>query len=188
MDIETFWKTIDDARQTAEKIADVPARLIEVLSRMSEKEIIDYGSHFRSCMFLSYDANLWLGAVVVLGGCGDDRFTDFRCWLIAQGREIFEAALADPDSLANLKSFEGKSGYPILERMNYVDKEAFCLRLGGSTHDFATVEKYELVFPVRKHPRLKNEELVNTSDEDAKTLLPKLAARFPEGMRSMRSK
>jgi hypothetical protein len=33
------------------------------------------------------------------GGCSDDCFVYFRCWLLAQGRASWEAALGDPDSL-----------------------------------------------------------------------------------------
>src|SRR5438876_10370022 len=114
MTLDDFWKTIDDARQASIKLVDIPAHLVDVLSKMEEREIIDYGSHFQDCMHRSYDANLWLGAVVVLGGCGDDKFTDFRCWLVAQGREAFELALADPDSMADFEKFDGDYGYPTL--------------------------------------------------------------------------
>jgi hypothetical protein len=186
MTIETFWQAIDEARQSVVKFTDVPARLIELLSQMDEKEIIDFGSHFQNCMHLSYDANLWLAAVVIIGGCGDDKFTDFRCWLIAQGRDVFEAALADPDSLAKLENFDGDHGLPIMIYMGSVDNKAFCKRVAGDIRDFDACERYESLFPLRKYPTIRNQELVNTSDEDAKVLMPQLAAKFPVGIHSQR--
>jgi hypothetical protein len=36
------------------------------------------------------------------GGCSDDGFEYFRGWLVAQGQQVYEAALADPDSLAKV--------------------------------------------------------------------------------------
>jgi hypothetical protein len=39
---------------------------------------------------------------VINGGASDDGFDYFRGWLIAQGRAVYEQALADPDSLAGL--------------------------------------------------------------------------------------
>src|SRR3712207_8125782 len=39
---------------------------------------------------------------VLLDGASDDAFDFFRCWLIGQGREVFEGALHDPDALADL--------------------------------------------------------------------------------------
>jgi hypothetical protein len=35
------------------------------------------------------------------GGCSDDGFDYFRGWLLAQGKDAFERALRDPDSLAD---------------------------------------------------------------------------------------
>jgi hypothetical protein len=37
---------------------------------------------------------------VIEDGCSDDRFRDFRAYLMSLGREPYEAALRDPDSLA----------------------------------------------------------------------------------------
>jgi hypothetical protein len=183
MNLDAFWETIADARRATSKLVDVPSYLVDVLSRKEESQIVDYGFHFRNCMDQAYDANLWLGAVVILGGCGDDRFTDFRCWLIAQGREAFESALADPDSLADLENFEGDYGYPILFCLGSVARQAFCKRVAGDPDDFDAIQKFEALLPRRTHPGLKNEELVNTSYDDAKAVLPRLAAKFPEGMR-----
>ncbi|WP_234527232.1 MULTISPECIES: DUF4240 domain-containing protein [unclassified Streptomyces] len=39
-------------------------------------------------------------AHLVSGGCSDDGFDYFRGWPIAQGREVFETMVADPDALA----------------------------------------------------------------------------------------
>ena len=179
MTLDSFWKTIDDARQASVKLVDVPARLTDLLSQMEEREIIDFDSHLLDCMHRSYDAKLWLGAVVILGGCGDDKFTDFRCWLIAQGRQAFEAALDDPDSMAGLDRFDGDYGQPTLFYLNSVSKKAFCKRANAGSYDFATVERFESLLPSHKHPALKNEELVNKSDKEARSVFPKLAARFP---------
>jgi hypothetical protein len=50
----------------------------------------------------SYRADLWAAAYIINGGASDDGFDYFRGWLIAQGRSAYEAALAAPDSLAEL--------------------------------------------------------------------------------------
>jgi hypothetical protein len=42
------------------------------------------------------------------GGCSDDGFEYFRAWLLAQGRDTFEKALEDPDTLAALEDPEGE--------------------------------------------------------------------------------
>jgi hypothetical protein len=50
----------------------------------------------------SYTNPLWAAAYLINGGCSDDGFEYFRGWLIAQGREVFERVVADPDALAEL--------------------------------------------------------------------------------------
>jgi Protein of unknown function (DUF4240) len=50
-----------------------------------------------------------LGAASIFeGGCSDDGFAYFQGWLLLQGKEVFQAAIADPDSLA---------GYPTIPEM-----------------------------------------------------------------------
>ncbi|HEV2172244.1 MAG TPA: DUF4240 domain-containing protein, partial [Nitrospira sp.] len=44
----------------------------------------------------------WGAAFVINGGCSDDGFEYFRGWLMLQGRDVWEAALRDPDSLAEV--------------------------------------------------------------------------------------
>ena len=39
---------------------------------------------------------------MIHGGCSDDGFEYFRRWLVSRGRDIYAAALANPDSLANV--------------------------------------------------------------------------------------
>jgi hypothetical protein len=50
----------------------------------------------------SYRNLLWAAAYLINGGCSDDGFESFRCWLIVQGRTVFERSVADPDTLADL--------------------------------------------------------------------------------------
>jgi hypothetical protein len=49
----------------------------------------------------SYRWDLWGAAYLINGGCSDDGFDYFRGWLLSQGRAIWQATLADPDSLAD---------------------------------------------------------------------------------------
>lgn len=183
MTLNGFWSTIGQARSATEKLVEIPPWLIDHLSQKDEREIVYFGSHLQDCMHVSYDAKLWLGAVVLLGGCGDDTFADFRGWLIVQGREAFESALADPDSMAGLENFDGDYGYPRLFYMQSVPRRAFCKRVAGDPRDSDAGDRFESLFPLRKHPALKNEDLIATNEEAVKGLFPKLAARFPNGIR-----
>ena len=59
---------------------------------------------------------LWDAASIMMEWCSDDGFIDFRAWLIAQGREVYLAALKDPDSLADVEPY----GNCCFESLSYV--------------------------------------------------------------------
>lgn len=184
MTIDEFWRIIDEARYSTKRASEIPEWLINHLSQINDREIAEFDVHLRKCLDHSYDAQLWLGAVVLLGGCGDDSFEYFRGWLISQGREAFESAFADADSMATFECFDGEFGVPLLERLLYAPVKAFFKRVGSD--EFAARERFESLLPPHKRPILRNQELVGTSDEDARKLLPKLAARFPNPVPSRR--
>jgi hypothetical protein len=50
---------------------------------------------------------LWGAAHLITGGCSDEGFDCFRGQLVALGREVFENAVADPDSLADAVGADG---------------------------------------------------------------------------------
>jgi hypothetical protein len=56
----------------------------------------------------SFRADLWDAAMVINQWesndkffCSEDTFFGFRGWLVAQGHQVYDAAIADPDSLAD---------------------------------------------------------------------------------------
>ncbi len=59
----------------------------------------------------------------------DDSFLYFRCWLIAQGKTVFENALKSPDSLASVETIE----FDVGEGLLYVSDNAFVKKYGKRT-------------------------------------------------------
>jgi hypothetical protein len=63
---------------------------------------------------------------VIHGGCSDDGFEHFRRWLVSRGRKAYEAALSNPDSLADLDLAPmGPEGYWEFEEIYCVTGEIF---------------------------------------------------------------
>ncbi len=71
------------------------------LSRLPPPEIVAFDNHLTGLRLAAHRIDLWGAAYLINAGCSDDGFEYFRCWLIGQGREVYEAALDDPDSLAD---------------------------------------------------------------------------------------
>lgn len=104
MDETEFWELVDASREAAEGDPEEQAdQLVERLLRLDPESVLDFARHFESRYNRAYRWDLWGAAWLLLDGASDDAFDFFRCWLIGQGREVFEGALhGDPDSLADL--------------------------------------------------------------------------------------
>ncbi|MEU2058905.1 DUF4240 domain-containing protein [Streptomyces sp. NPDC013455] len=103
MDETEFWELIDAAREAAggdpEEQADA---LLDRLLQLDPDLVLDFARHFEARYNRAYRWDLWGAAWLLLDGCSDDAFDFFRCWLIGQGRVVFEGALHEPDALAEL--------------------------------------------------------------------------------------
>ncbi|MFB7932109.1 MULTISPECIES: DUF4240 domain-containing protein [Streptomyces] len=103
MDETEFWELVDDSREAAEGDPEEQADLlVERLSQLDPDSVLDFARHFESRYNRAYRWDLWGAAWVLLDGASDDAFDFFRCWLIGQGRHVFEGAVHDPDALAEL--------------------------------------------------------------------------------------
>ena len=103
MDIEEFWKLIDTTRAASNSDVSKQADLlVELLVQHSVDEILSYEMNMDELLDKAYDAALWDAAYIIGCGCSDDGFWDFRAWLIAQGQEVYDNALANPESLETL--------------------------------------------------------------------------------------
>jgi hypothetical protein len=103
MDETEFWELIDTTREAAEGDPEEQAELlVDRLLQLDPESVLDFARHFEARYNRAYRWDLWGAAWVLLDGASDDAFDFFRCWLIGQGREVFEGALHDPDSLADL--------------------------------------------------------------------------------------
>jgi len=103
MDETDFWQLIDETREGAQgdpvEHADL---LVERLGERTPDEVIDFARLFEARLARAWRWDLWGAADLLLGGASDDAFDYFCCWLVGQGREVFEGALTDPDELADL--------------------------------------------------------------------------------------
>ncbi|MHB9862372.1 DUF4240 domain-containing protein [Streptomyces sp. YIM S03343] len=103
MDELEFWELVDSSREAAEGDPEEQADLlVERLLRLDPDTVLDFSRHFESRFNRAFTWELWGAARVLLGAVGDEAFDSFRCWLIGQGREVFEGAVHDPDALAGL--------------------------------------------------------------------------------------
>lgn len=106
-----FWQRISAAREAAQNpadIEDVAEALVALLVQAGADEIRRFDYELDTATAQAYGWPLWGAAYIMNGGCSDDGFDYFLGWLVGQGREVFERALADPDSLAEVVEPENR--------------------------------------------------------------------------------
>lgn len=157
-----FWEIIDASRQP--KPTDLSAHcdaLKQQLTNLSREELIAFDETYGIVREELNDFHLWAAAKILNDGCSEDGFDYFKDWIITQGRAVYEAALENPESLADVLS----PGYDCCdaETFAYVAGEIYEERYKDYINNETTV--YILPFV--------NEQL---SREAAQAKFPKLVA------------
>ncbi|HUR54758.1 MAG TPA: DUF4240 domain-containing protein [Gemmataceae bacterium] len=100
MTLDEFW---DHIKKSKRRDPDAHVgRLTARLAKLPPDDILDFVHWWDFYARESYDWTLWGAAYLINGGCSDDGFDYFRDWLILQGRDVFQAAVSDPDTLADV--------------------------------------------------------------------------------------
>jgi hypothetical protein len=100
MTIDEFWGYIDTSRHDDSDAQS--ERLVARLAGLPREDIVDFCFWWGRMHADAYRIDLWAAAYYVNGGCSDDGFDDFRNWLLLQGQAVFSAAVADPNTLADV--------------------------------------------------------------------------------------
>ena len=103
MNDSEFWSFISKSREGVSECEEQADKLSWLLSALPAAEILSFDELFAKKRKEAYRWNLWGAAYLINGGCSDDGFEYFRCWLISQGREVFENALKNPYSWRTLR-------------------------------------------------------------------------------------
>lgn len=137
---DTFWTLIDQAKEHCGQDLNASAEWVEgQLLRMGPEQAQNFASIMYGYSALAYKYGLWSAASVMLDGCTDDGFTDFRNWLIAQGKDVYMAALKDPDSLADVPLYGGGC----FESLAYIGDSVYEKLTGRNAYDSFDRPAYE---------------------------------------------
>ena len=137
---DTFWGLIREAKDACgQDMSAMMEYLKERLVSMGTEQAQNFHDITQAYEDLACKYGLWDAAEIIKEyGCSDDGFIDFRAWLIAQGKEVYLAALADPDSLAEVEPYGDCS----FEQMSYVGEYAYKQLTGKSTYEQTDQREY----------------------------------------------
>jgi hypothetical protein len=139
MDEDRFWKLVKDSLHSGEDQDDQEKYLIEQLALLPPADIIGFKLRMEKLLYDAYTSNMWCAAYIINGGCSDDGFEYFRCWLLSRGKEVYYRALNNPDSLVN--EIDGEGEYEF-EGFLYMAQSAFENKTGKDLYDFVDNDKF----------------------------------------------
>jgi hypothetical protein len=106
MDEQAFWYIIAGSLEESVGIDEQLSVLRQMLSTMPEDDLIAFQEMVDHMMQQAYRWGLWGAAYIMSGGCNDEMFQAFRAGLIMKGKEVYERAVVEPDSLADIEDIE----------------------------------------------------------------------------------
>lgn len=171
---EQFWQIIADTCGSDPHSAEEwDTRLTDALATLPANEIVEWNHIFDDLAKQAYRTNLWAAAYLINGGASDDGFYYFRCWLIGMAKTIYENAIADPDSLADVASPDWFAEGIDAEAEIYAAAHLAWMRVTGND--------YDAEYPARSESaELIGEDWDFENDTEMQRRLPRLAALYAE--------
>ena len=170
MNKDSFWTIVGNAIAAAGADPEQKrAGLKQELEKLSAEDVFAFQKEFDQRRKEANTWELWAAAYIINGGCGDDTFGDFGCSLIMQGRDVFEKAARNPDSLAELK-IEDPDEELFYEGFQYVGVDVYEAKTG---QDMPSTEVDYFGEPT-------GEEWDEDSTDDLRRLCPKICEKYPD--------
>jgi Protein of unknown function (DUF4240) len=177
---DQFWALIESAQLQSNGNQEAQLEHLQRgLEPLGPDDLLEFQRIFTRLHQASYQAKLWGAAFLMNGGASDDGFDYFRGWLIAQGRKVFEAALENPDSLAETVDEDAEADFGFEnEAMLSIAMDAWTTKTGLKPNVFykklGTTPKQDVEFGDNS---LWSDD-GDADDEKCKIIYPKLWERF----------
>ena len=170
---DTFWALIDQAKEHS---SEPNQWLMECLVALGPEQAKQFDGFASAYIGLAHQYGLWTAAAVMdRYGFTEGGFLDLRRWLVGQGKEVYMAALKDPDTLADAADYRKRPFDPLV----YMGKSAYQKLTGQPIHRiFNPAEARELKVELARD--IVYGEGVNYpyNHEDIPLYLPRLCARY----------
>ncbi len=142
LDEDQFWKIIELSLQKTNDQEDQETYLPKEIEKLTAKEIIGFRLRTDKLLHDTYTSEMWCAGYIMNGGCSDDGFEYFRCWIISRGKKVYCSAKANPDSL--ISEVIEDAEYYDFEGFWYVALTAFENKTGLNLYDFIDHDNFKI--------------------------------------------
>lgn len=142
LDETLFWEIVAASLAHSTNQETQEAYLIQALEKLTPKEMIGFRLRTDKLLYDTYDSRMWCAGYLMNGGCSDDGFEYFRNWVISRGKEVYEKAKENPDSLISQKD-QAEDELFDFESFWYVALEAFENQTGEELYDYIDEDNFD---------------------------------------------
>ena len=123
MEEDQFWAIIHTSYENSRgDYEEQQGQLTIELRKLPLQDLILFDNRFRELRGRAYDWQLWAAIYIIHGGCGDDSFTDFRDWVISQGKDFYYKTISNPETLVEVENDKIEIEW---EGMGYIPNTVF---------------------------------------------------------------
>ena len=140
--------------------------LEDLLNALKPQEVVAFRDRLFELLERAYSWDLWGAAAVISHGASEDRFADFRNWLVSMGESVYSQAIADSQSLADSASGPGIEDFAF-EGFSSIPARVYTKLIGGEMPKYGG--------PRRRTPRGKR---WSDQEDGLKRRYPRLWAKF----------
>ena len=185
---DKFWALLQEGKDKLGQDVTAEAKwLTDSLIKRGQDDAIWFHIILESYLDIAVEHGIRDAASLMCHDLNYDKFLSFRCWLIAQGKEVYLAALKDPDSLADVEPY----GDCRFECLAYVGDYAYERLTGRSAYDDIDHTAFdELKRELGKEITYKDGIQYPREPWDLPAFLPKLCVRYggPDRFRMQESR
>lgn len=163
MESEKFWSIIEISKSKSYgNYEQQQTELKNELQKLTANEVLEFDNKFRTLRGEIYNWDFWAAAYLINGGCSDDCFSDFRGWLIGQGKTVFKNAVQNIETLSELQEINDGDW----EGLSYIAPDVYQEKTGN-----------EMPNGIRENFEITGKEWEEETN-DLKNRFPKLWAKF----------
>jgi hypothetical protein len=123
MDTSEFWKIIDSASHAAKgNLKTEEQTIVKLLENYTPGQIVEFEIVLRQILFEADHYNVLAAAQIIDGTLTSGLYLSFRCWLISQGKKIFDETIKNPEYLADIVSRNTETEF---KDLLYLSNEAY---------------------------------------------------------------
>ncbi|WP_313581381.1 DUF4240 domain-containing protein [Chishuiella sp.] len=147
-----FWQIIEDSLEQANNLQEQKYTLAKELNNLVADDIVGFQLRLENYLFSLHNPEIWCAACIMNDDTDPKHFYYFKNWIVSQGRELYERAIANPDELAYYfdEGFNDDDLYEF-EGFNQVTDEIFMMRINKPIQDY--IDESSLILFTENSPK-----------------------------------